>query len=50
MKDPGEYALLAANGMPWKDVVALIRDEVLRDAHCGEGCTGWGCTFCNRDE
>lgn len=29
MKTPGDYALMHANGMPWKDVVELIRAEAI---------------------
>lgn len=30
--------------------VVLNKDEYmeLRDRHCGEGCTGYGCDFCGR--
>lgn len=29
MKTPGDYALLHANGMSWKDIINLIRVETL---------------------
>lgn len=32
MKDPGDYALMHANGMSWAGVVAAIRQEVI-DVH-----------------
>jgi hypothetical protein len=29
VKTPGDYALMHANGMPWKDIVAAIRAEAI---------------------
>ena len=48
MKTAGDYALMHANGMSWADLIELIRAEALENEHCGEGCTGHGCTFCER--
>lgn len=33
-----------------KDEYVEMRDELaeLRNRHCGEGCTGYGCDFCRR--
>lgn len=33
-----------------RDDYVAMRDELeqLRAGHCGEGCTGYGCTFCER--
>jgi hypothetical protein len=33
-----------------RDDYVAMRDELneLREGHCGEGCTGYGCTFCER--
>jgi hypothetical protein len=56
------YALLAGKRPVWeiqytnpngshpRYVVVLDRDDylALRDSHCGEGCTGRDCSFCER--
>jgi hypothetical protein len=47
-RTPGDYALLHANGMSWADLVEWIRAEAVAGEHCGEGCTGHGCTICER--
>jgi len=35
--------------MALEDHTALVEELItLRAGHCGEGCTGWDCTFCKR--
>lgn len=40
MKTPGEWALLHANGMPWADIVAGIREEALAEDYYNEPSPG----------
>lgn len=47
-KAPRQYALDKANGATRDEIVAAVRAEVFLREHCGEGCTGYGCTSCAR--
>lgn len=38
--------LLRIGLMPF--LTRLVGADNARDFSCGEGCTGWGCSFCDR--